>query len=362
MSDLSLFDYNLPEKLIATAPAESREMSRLLAMDKNTGEIVHERNFSRIKKYLHPGDLLILNDARVLPARFQASRKTGGKVEILLVRPSEQGKTMDIAPQSVDRWIALIKCSGTLQAGETLDLSSQDVKILVEKDLGAGYMMIRFKGVKSFQEVLESGRMPLPPYIQKARRKRGMPQEIPQLDQARYQTVYAHRPGAVAAPTAGLHFTEDLLSELKDKGVEIKYLTLLVGPGTFMPVRSESVEEHSVEPEFYHIPEGTGRAIETALSEKRRVVSTGTTCVRVLEHLARTGNWKEHAGWTDMYIYPPFEFRVVSALITNFHLPKSSLIILVSAFAGREKILKAYREALAQNYRFYSYGDATFLF
>jgi S-adenosylmethionine:tRNA ribosyltransferase-isomerase len=204
--------------------------------------------------------------------------------------------------------------------------------------------------------------MPLPPYIRKARRRRGMTELKPELDRHRYQTVFARRPGAVAAPTAGLHFTRPLLERIETRGVSVQTLSLLVGPGTFRPVRTEQVEDHSLDAESYYLPQETAQAVSRALEEGQRVVATGTTCCRVLEYVVRNAQWEEHTGWTDLYIYPPFEFRVVNALITNFHLPRSTLLMLVSAFAGRNNVLAAYREAVQEGYRFYSYGDAMFLY
>jgi S-adenosylmethionine:tRNA ribosyltransferase-isomerase len=280
-------------------------------------------------------------------------------VEVLLVRKKDVGKAME----SDDlQWIAMLRASGNLREGETLKMEDGPGVLRLMGDREDGYWMISFEGVDELAEVWEAGEMPLPPYIRRERKRRGMPEREPGLDEERYQTVFAERPGAVAAPTAGLHFTPDLLSRIEAKGVEVCTLSLLVGPGTFRPVRTDRVEDHSIEAEFYHLPETTAEAVERALAEDRRVVTTGTTCCRVLEYVVREELWEEHSGWTDLYIYPPFDYRVVGALITNFHLPKSSLLMLVSAFAGREQVLNAYEEAVQEGYRFYSYGDATFLF
>jgi len=240
-----------------------------------------------------------------------------------------------------------------------LDGDGPDVTLLESR--GAGYWTVSFGGPGATETAMGAGHMPLPPYIVRARRRLGMREHLPELDGERYQTVYARRDGAVAAPTAGLHFTDEVLDRVRDRGVEVRMLSLLVGPGTFRPVKVDEVEEHDLEAEFYHLPAETARAVAAALEGGRRVVATGTTTCRVLEHVARTGNWREHEGWTDLFIYPPFEFRAVGALITNFHLPRSTLLMLVAAFAGRENVLAAYARAVRERYRFYSYGDAMFI-
>ncbi len=360
MTNINLFNYDLPESLIAATPTERREGSRLMCIDKDTGTFTHEECFGDIINYFNSGDLLILNNARVFPARLKARRKTGGKAEILLLRQHNPGKTAE--NENPNRWLAMIKASGTLKKREKLKVCSIDEYISITGVHGNGYFTVDFTDTKAVKQAISTGKMPLPPYIQKARRNRGLPEYIPDIDSRRYQTVYAAKPGAVAAPTAGLHFSENLLDKLRIKGIKILYLTLLVGPGTFMPVRTDNIEDHIVEPEFYEISEQTAREVYNALNSKNRVIATGTTCVRVLEHIGQTENWEAHTGWSDMYIYPPFRFKVIDALITNFHLPKSSLLMLVSAFAGRENILNAYEEAIKEKYRFYSYGDATFLY
>ncbi len=348
MTRVALFDYELPERLIAAVPAERRAGSRLMRLDRSGGTLQH-RQFSELPRLLRPGDVLVLNNACVLPARLYARRATGGRVEVLLVR---REKTM--AP-GVEQWRALLRSSGTLRPGEELSCREAGSTVRLRRALPAGGWLVEVHGV---EEVLAGGHVPLPPYILKARRERGLPEEMPELDRERYQTVYASEPGAVAAPTAGLHFTPELLQQVSKAGVEVRMLSLLVGPGTFRPVRSERVEEHELEAEFFHLPAETAAALEAALTEGRRVIATGTTCCRVLEYVVRHGPWREQSGWTDLYIYPPFDFQVVGGLITNFHLPRSTLLMLVSAFAGRERVLAAYREAVRREYRFYSYGDA----
>ncbi|MFO7955695.1 MAG: tRNA preQ1(34) S-adenosylmethionine ribosyltransferase-isomerase QueA [Candidatus Brocadiia bacterium] len=351
MTEVDLFDYELPEQLVAAVPAERRSESRLMRLDRRTGALEHRR-FSELPELLEPDDVLVLNNARVLPARLYARRETGGRVEVLLVRREEALRA------DTERWWALLRSSGTLREDERLSVEDSDSTVRLLRAGRGGEWLVE---VERLKEALEGGRMPLPPYILRARRERGLPEEMPEVDQERYQTVFADEPGAVAAPTAGLHFTPELLREIHDKGVEVRMLSLLVGPGTFRPVRTKRLEDHELEAESFHLPAATALAVERALKEDRRVVATGTTCCRVLEYVARHGAWEEQSGWTDLYIYPPFEFKVVGGLITNFHLPRSTLLMLVSAFAGRERVLAAYREAVRREYRFYSYGDAMFI-
>ncbi|MFO7830351.1 MAG: S-adenosylmethionine:tRNA ribosyltransferase-isomerase, partial [Desulfuromonadaceae bacterium] len=244
-----------------------------------------------------------------------------------------------------------------LRPGEVLALEGAGGRVELIEDRGGGHWTVRLPDGGA-EAAMREGAVPLPPYILRARKDLGMPTRMPELDQERYQTVYAERPGAVAAPTAGLHFTPELLDELSAAGVEVHMLTLMVGPGTFRPVRAERAEDHDLEAERFRLPAETARAVARALEDGRRIIATGTTTCRVLEYVARRGEWDEQEGWTDLYIYPPFAFRVVDALITNFHLPRSTLLMLVSAFAGRESVLAAYEEAVRERYRFYSYGDA----
>jgi S-adenosylmethionine:tRNA ribosyltransferase-isomerase len=277
-------------------------------------------------------------------------------VEVLLVRP-EDGDATGLA---TGRWLAMLSAGGRPREGETLTLEGTGAKLhLLEKREG-GYWLLEPDGA-DLQEVLAAGEMPLPPYVRRARERRGLPASIPQLDADRYQTVFARRDGAVAAPTAGLHFTPELLARLAETGVEVRTLSLMVGPGTFRPVKAQRLEDHAIESERYHLPGETAAAVRSAIESGRRIVATGTTVCRVLEYVARRGEWTEHSGWTDLFIHPPFEFRAVGALITNFHLPRSTLLMLVCAFAGREAVMRAYRDAVARAYRFYSYGDAMFI-
>ncbi len=350
MNELSRFDYDLPEQLVAAVPTERRDQSRLMCLDRRTGAVCH-REFRDLPQLLREGDLMVMNDARVLPARLSARRETGGAVELLLVRPESHAA----------QWLAMVRAGGKLGEGESLMLEPSRLRVRMLRKREGGYWTVEFADRNEMHRALQGGQTPVPPYILRARRQRGLPQHMPEVDRERYQTVYAAHDGAVAAPTAGLHFTDELLGRVRAAGVETRALTLLVGPGTFRPVQSERIEEHVLEPEAYHLPAGTAQAVQRALREQRRIVAVGTTTTRVLEYVVRTGHWREHEGWTDLFIHPPFEFRAVGALITNFHLPRSTLLMLVSAFAGRENVLSAYREAVRQEYRFYSYGDAMFI-
>jgi S-adenosylmethionine:tRNA ribosyltransferase-isomerase len=353
MTRVSLFDYELPEDLIAAVPSERRDESRLMVLGRSgrlsaRGGAVSHRRFLDLPELLRPGDLLVMNDARVLAARLGARRRTGGAVEVLLVRPEG----------AEGRWLAMLRSSGSLREGEALASEAGGQELTLIERRGAGCWLV---SVADAAQALAGGHMPLPPYIVRRRRRLGLPEDMPELDAERYQTVYARRDGAVAAPTAGLHFTDALLARIRERGVQVRTLSLLVGPGTFRPVQCEEVEEHRLDAEFYHLPAETAQAVRAALSEGRRVVATGTTTCRVLEHVARAGRYEGHEGWTDLFIHPPFEFRAVGALITNFHLPRSTLLMLVAAFAGRERVLAAYEEAVRERYRFYSYGDAMFV-
>jgi len=354
MTKTDLYDFSLPPELVATVPAEQRDASRLLVLGRQSGAVQH-CVFSDLPKLLRAGDLLVVNNARVLPCRLHATRLTGGVVELLLVRQVEDG------PKGDPRWLAMLRAGGSLQPREILRLAAAEASVTLVGRRDGGYWVVSLRSQRTQDAILRHGSMPLPPYIVRARAERGMPPEDAELDQERYQTVYAARDGAVAAPTAGLHFTEDLLASLRAMDVLVRELTLMVGPGTFRPVRSESVEDHALDAEFFHLPGRTAEAVSDALNDGRRVIAVGTTTCRVLEYVARNGRWTEQEGWTDLFVHPPWEFKAISGLITNFHLPKSTLLMLVSALAGRESVLAAYREAIAERYRFYSYGDAMFI-
>lgn len=335
------FWYDLPKERIAQAPAEPRDASRLLILDRTRGGL-DEGIFRDLPERLDAGDLLVLNDTRVFRARLRARRRTGGAVEILLIAPDEDGA-----------WRALLSPDGKIREGESLVL--RDGRSIIagpREDRMA--RRISFEGGASGWEIAEAlGETPLPPYI---RRREG---EDP-LDAESYQTVFARRPGSAAAPTAGLHFTPALLEAVEARGIALARITLHVGPGTFLPIRAHAIEEHRIDPEFAEVPAEVCARIEETRAAGHRVVAVGTTVVRSLETAARRGSeaGSGFRGWTDLYIHPPFEFRWVDAMVTNFHLPESSLLLLVAAFAGRERILAAYAEAVRRGFRFYSFGDA----
>jgi S-adenosylmethionine:tRNA ribosyltransferase-isomerase len=344
----ALFDYDLPRELIAQHPAEQRDRSRLLVLDRATGDLEHGI-FADLPGHVGAGDVLVVNDTRVIPARLYGKRETGGRVAVLLVRrATEQGRAVD----GGEVWEALLNARGRLRDGETVSFPADLTATLLGRSRG-GASLVELRCQGDLRAVIERiGRAPLPPYIKRPRTG----DVHAEADAERYQTIYARKPGAVAAPTAGLHFTPELLDAVVAAGCQVASVTLHVGPGTFKPVTAEEAEEHRVDAEAYVCPEETARAVNAA----ERVIAVGTTTTRVLETLGRAGRESVAAGegWTDLFIYPRFEFKVVDALITNFHLPRSSLLMLVSAFAGRERILAAYEKAKERDYRFYSYGDA----
>ena len=338
------FDYHLPKELIAKFPAEPRDSSRLLVLNRKTGEIEH-RIFRDIVEYLRPGDVLVLNDTKVIPARLFGELPTGGKVELLLIRQVEPSV-----------WEVMARPARKLKPGKKITFDSELTGEVVGY-LGEGRRLVKFhlpEGKKFMEKLEEIGHVPLPPYVER--------EETPE-DRVKYQTVFARKEGSVAAPTAGLHFTPELLNKLKEKGIIIKTVTLHVGPGTFKPVKVERVEEHQMDYETYSVPEETAAEVKRAKEEGRRVVAVGTTVVRTLESAAdEEGFVKAGEGITSLFIYPGYRFKVIDALITNFHLPRSTLLMLVSAFAGKEKVLNAYKEAVKKGYRFYSFGDAMFIY
>lgn len=343
---LEEFDYDLPEELIAQQPSEQRDACRLMVLNRREGTIEH-RHFYDILEYLHPGDLMVLNDSRVIPARlFGYKEKTGAHIELLLIKRLEG-----------DDWECMVRPGKRLKEGDSVIFNQERLfraHVRGFCDPESGTRVIRFEYEGIFMERLEEiGSMPLPPYINRP---------ADEEDKERYQTVYSKVDGSVAAPTAGLHFTEELLHKAKEKGVEIVYVTLHVGIGTFRPVKTENIEDHKMHFEEYTVSEESADKINRALREGRRVISVGTTSTRTLESAAvREGDsWKVEAGTksTGIFIYPGYEWKIVGALITNFHLPKSTLIMLISSFYNREKILEAYREAVREKYHFFSYGDA----
>ena len=333
------FDYELPESLIAQTPAEPRDSSRLLALDRRTGAMRHQF-FSQIFEHIRPGDLLIANDTRVIPARLLGKRAdTGGGVEVFLLHRRSQ-----------DTWEVLVKPGKKMRPGQKVwfdDSLSCEVQDVTE----FGGRVVRFLYEGLFETVLDRlGETPLPPYIH---------QKL--TDPDRYQTVYARERGSAAAPTAGLHFTPTLMEKVKEIGADFAFVTLNIGLGTFRPVRIVNIAEHVMHREFYSVSPET---VERILDTKRRggrIIAVGTTAVRTLESAAASGQLTAGSGWSELFIYPGYEFRVIDALITNFHLPQSTLLMLVSAFAGRENVLAAYREAVREQYRFFSFGDAMFI-
>ena len=335
------FDYNLPEELIAQTPLEKRDSSRLLVLDKNTGNIEH-KIFTDIIDYLEKGDTLVLNDTRVLPARLiGVKEETGAVIEVLLLKNINN-----------DNWECLVKPARRIKVGTIVSFGNGKLKAECIKvaDEGIRYFRFIYEGI--FLEILEKlGTMPLPPYIHKKLE-----------DQSRYQTVYAKEIGSAAAPTAGLHFTKELLKRIEDKGVNIAYITLHVGLGTFRPVSVEKVEEHEMHSEFYQMHKDVAELLTKTKKNGHRIIAVGTTSTRTLEAIMNEyGEFKECSGWTKIFIYPGYKFKAIDCLITNFHLPKSTLVMLVSALAGRDNILNAYRIAVAKKYRFFSFGDAMFI-
>ncbi len=333
------FNFDLPESLIAKYPLPERGASRLLCMHRETGAIAH-RHFSDLDGYLSPGDLLVFNDTRVIPARLFGQKSTGGKLEVLIERMV-----------SATEALAHIRSSKAPKPGARIQVGEFELEV-TGRD-GALFQIKTLANI-SLTDIMESlGHMPLPPYIDRA-------DEL--ADRERYQTVYSREPGAVAAPTAGLHFDQPHMEALVTKGIEFSFVTLHVGAGTFQPVRVNAVEEHQIHKEFLQVSDECVAKIAAARARGGRVVAVGTTAVRSLETAASSGELKAFSGDTQIFIYPGYEFQVVDAMITNFHLPKSTLLMLVSAFAGKDHILEAYREAIEKQYRFFSYGDAMLLY
>ena len=334
------FYFDLPEELIAQTPLEQRDHSRLLHLDKRTGEIEH-MHFYELAELLHEGDCLVLNNSRVLPARLIGSRLTGGSVELVLLRDLGEG-----------RWECLSRPGRKTKPGTELSFGNGELTAVVESVAEGGNRIVKFSYEGIFLEVLERlGQMPLPPYI-KAELE----------DSERYQTVYSKELGSAAAPTAGLHFTPELLEKISQRGVKICYVTLHVGLGTFRPVKEDEIENHEMHSEFCIIPEETAHIVTETKRSGGRVICVGTTSCRTVESFANAdGSLPASSGWTDIFIYPGYKFKCLDALVTNFHLPESTLIMLVSALAGREKVLNAYNIAVQERYRFFSFGDAMFI-
>ena len=339
--NLSEFNYDLPQELIAQKPIERRDSSRLMVLDKSTGKITH-RHFYDIIEYLNEGDCLILNDSRVLPARLYGVREdTGSPIEFLLLTRKEQ-----------DIWEVILRPGKKAKPGKRFIFGDGKLKAEILEIVNDGNRLVRFEYEGLFENILdEIGEMPLPPYITEKL-----------LDKERYQTVYSKEEGSAAAPTAGLHFTNELLDKIREKGVKIGFVTLHVGLGTFRPVKENVVENHKMHSEFYILSQETADIINETKKNGKNVIAVGTTTCRTLESVAREGEIKAKTGWTDIFIYPPYEFKVIDKLITNFHLPQSTLLMLISAFAGKDKVFSAYNEAIKEKYRFFSFGDAMFIF
>lgn len=339
--DVKDFYFDLPQELIAQDPLEDRSASRLLVLDKKTGDVKH-RIFKDITEYLRPGDCLVINDTKVIPARlFGVKKDTGAKIELLLLKRREN-----------DIWETLVKPGKKAKPGTVIDFGDGLLTGTVLETVDDGNRLIRFSYEGIFEEILDRlGQMPLPPYITHQLK-----------DKNRYQTVYAVHEGSAAAPTAGLHFTKELLKQIEEMGVKIAHVTLHVGLGTFRPVKVENVQEHHMHSEFYMVEESEAKKVNDTKAAGGRVICVGTTSCRTVESASTAdGILQSKTGWTDIFIYPGYRFKILDSLITNFHLPESTLVMLVSALAGREHILKAYEEAIRERYRFFSFGDAMFI-
>ena len=337
------FDYDLPQELIAQTPLKERDQSRLLVLDSKTGKYQDDYFYNVIDR-LNPGDALVMNDSRVMPARLYGVKpETGGHVEVLLLNNTDG-----------DNWETLVKPAKRAKVGTEISFGDGKLTATVTEELEHGGRMIEFHYDGIFMEILDQlGEMPLPPYIKEKL-------DDPEM----YQTVYSREIGSAAAPTAGLHFTRELLKKIEDKGVKLVYLTLHVGLGTFRPVSEENIEDHKMHGEFYRLTEDAAKTLNEVKANGGRIVATGTTSIRTLETIGTkfNGEIRADSGWTDIFIKPGYKWQVVDAFITNFHLPKSTLVMLVASFTGRENILNAYRHAVSEKYRFFSFGDAMFIY
>jgi len=334
---LADFDYDAPHELIAQHPLARRDASRLLSLDRATGAVIHE-TFERFPDHLSAGDVLVINTSRVIKARLFGIRENGREAEVLLVHPAAKGG-----------WLAMVHPGGKLKAGRTLHVGDDAVLHVVDV-VGGGLRRLELTGSIDWQQLMNRfGTVPLPPYVERA------PEPD---DESRYQTVFAEADGSVAAPTAGLHFTPEILERIASRDVRVAEVVLHVGPGTFKPMQVDDPLQHKMHAEWYSIPADTAETVNAAKQHGGRVWAVGTTATRVLETAGGKGELRAHEGWTDLFIYPPYQFRVVDGLLTNFHLPRSTLLMLVCAFAGYEGVMQAYREALDERYRLFSYGDA----
>lgn len=332
------FDYDLPQKLIAQHPMEPRDHSRLLVVDKKTGEIEH-KHFYDLVNYLKPGDVLVFNDTRVIPARLHGTKDTGAHVEVFL-----------LTRRDATDWEVLVRPGKKLQVGAKINFSDElSCEVIEHTDFGGRVVRFKYDGI--FEEILDRlGETPLPPYI-----------TAPLEDKERYQTVYNRERGSAAAPTAGLHFTKELLQKIKDIGCEEVFVTLHVGLGTFRPVSEAKIEDHKMHKEFYTVSQEAADAVNKAKAEGRRIIAVGTTAVRTLEAAGADGQLHAGSSWTNIFIYPGYKFRLVDDLVTNFHLPQSTLLMLVSTLSTREIMLQTYKKAVEEKYRFFSFGDAMFI-
>ena len=339
---LSDYEYDLPKELIAQQPLKNRDDAQLLVLHRDTGRIEH-RKFQEIVDYLSPDDLLVLNDTKVILARLIGKKISGASVELLLTEELEK-----------NLWKALVKSNAKLNNGDELYFSNNTVSAILLERFADGSWSVEFNTKNNIKEILaQIGQIPLPPYIKRSRNE----DALFSSDRERYQTVFAKKEGAIAAPTAGLHFTDNILEKTRKRGVEIEFVTLHVGLGTFLPVKTEDIRDHIMHKEYYECPKEIVQKVKKAKEQKGRVIATGSTSCRVLETIAMNESDPQFSGWTDLFIYPPYDFRYVDVLITNFHLPKTTLLMLVSAFAGRENIMNAYEIAKDKGYRFFSYGD-----
>ena len=335
---LEEFNYDLPKELIAQTPAEPRDSCRLMMLDKNTGEYTHH-TFRDILDEIRPGDIFVFNNTKVIPARLFGKRSTGGRVEVLL-----------LTPKGNDEWEVLVNPGKKALPGEVITFSDHvSCEVLDKTDFGGRRVKFQYDG--EWDALLDQiGEMPTPPYIHEKLE-----------DKSQYQTVYAKYKGSAAAPTAGLHFTPELMEEMKQRGATLLFVTLHVGIGTFRPVSEENIEDHEMHREWYTVSEEVAEEINQARAEGRRIIAVGTTSVRTLEAAGQSGQVEPGSRWTQLYIYPGYQWHIVDAIVTNFHLPESTLIMMMASFAGREHILSAYEEAVRQKYRFFSFGDAMFI-